>query len=70
MRRLLEQRYEFQHFVANPAWYQMSGRAAMSDLASVEPSWQFDTLSGLEPATVNGKQVLITARQHPGSLRD
>lgn len=59
VRRLLEQRFNFRQALANPDAYACSNPAAFDDLARVRASWRFETLDVMEPAVIDGKQVLL-----------
>jgi hypothetical protein len=59
VRRLLEQGFDFRQFIANPAWHRCSDPAAFAALAQVRPNWRFETLGGLVPRLIGGKDVLV-----------
>ncbi|MFH1178072.1 MAG: hypothetical protein V1750_11750 [Acidobacteriota bacterium] len=62
VRRLLEDGFDFGALLANPDWYSLSSPEALAELAGVRASWHFETLSGLAPARVDSKSVLIRDR--------
>jgi anionic cell wall polymer biosynthesis LytR-Cps2A-Psr (LCP) family protein len=64
VRRLLEQRFNFQRSLADPTLFKCSGQEALADLSSIRASWRFDTLGPTEPATIDGKQVLLRRLPH------
>jgi hypothetical protein len=66
LRRLLQQRYDFSRFLANPAWADLSSAALLDELMQVRHDWRFETMGSLWPAIVDGKQVLL--RQEHGLL--
>jgi hypothetical protein len=67
VRRLIDQQFAFDSAVADPAGYQCSGPAALDELACVRPSWRFETLGPLEPATIDAMQVLVRQRMDGGA---
>jgi hypothetical protein len=65
LRRLLEQGFDFRRALADPAGYRCSDPAALAELAQVRPNWAMETLGGLTPETIDGKQVLVRAASRP-----
>lgn len=59
VRRLLEQRFDFRRLLEKPDAWACSDPAALDELALVEPSWEFGTLGPMEPAVIDGKQILL-----------
>jgi hypothetical protein len=67
--RLLEKGFPFSRALADPQLVSMSSRAAISELRAVEPSWAFDVLDDVEPATVRDKLVLMRVPRQRRVLR-
>lgn len=63
LRRLLQQGFDFLRFLAVPEWYQCSDPEALAEAAQVRASWTFETLGDLAPVSIEGKQVLVRARE-------
>ena len=59
LRRLLEQGFDFSAAVADPSSFAVSDPAVFGVLRRVRSSWTMETLGGLVPATIDGKQVLV-----------
>jgi hypothetical protein len=68
LRRLLEQGFDFSAAVADPSSFAVSDPAVIGALRAVRSTWTMDTLGGLVPDTIDGKQVLVRAES--GSPRD
>lgn len=65
VRRLLERRFDFRRVLARPDWFRLVGDDCLADLGQVRPTWRFETVSGLTPATIDGQMVLVSARRSP-----
>jgi hypothetical protein len=59
LRRLMDTRFDFSSVLSTPAWFLCSDDGAFSDLRQIDSTWRFETLAGLRPATIDGKQVLM-----------
>ena len=59
LRRLLERGFDFSAAVADPSSFAVSDPAVLADLGRVRSSWTMETLGGLVPETIDGKQVLV-----------
>ena len=60
---MLGEGFDFSRFVAPGLPVRMSGEAALGDLAQVEWDWVFLTIADVEPADIDGQQVLIRRRE-------
>lgn len=58
--------FEFRRFLERPEATRVSSPAAIDELAGVRADWDFKTLGGLEPVTLDGKKVLIPTSGPPG----
>jgi hypothetical protein len=67
LRRLLERRFDFRQVLAQRDWYRLVGDEDLADLAQVRPTWSFETLSGLTPATIDGQMVLVSGSKGAAS---
>jgi hypothetical protein len=59
LRRLIDMRFDFSRVLAMPAWFKCSDAQAFHELQRVDAAWLFETLTGLRPETIDGKQVLV-----------
>jgi hypothetical protein len=51
--------FDFRRFLGSPNAVLISGPGAIGDLSRVRPGWRFETVGGLVPATLEGKEVLL-----------
>jgi anionic cell wall polymer biosynthesis LytR-Cps2A-Psr (LCP) family protein len=56
---LLGERFDFSRFVAPGLPVEVSGEAALNELAQVQWAWTFLTIADVEPAEIAGQEVLI-----------
>jgi anionic cell wall polymer biosynthesis LytR-Cps2A-Psr (LCP) family protein len=63
---LLEERFDFGRFLADPSAVRLSSPRALDELAAVRVGWILETMRGFKDAEIDGKAVLVQARDHAG----
>jgi hypothetical protein len=59
VRRLLEQGFDCSAAVADPSCFVVSDPSVFDLLGQVRPWWTMETLGGVLPATIDGREVLV-----------
>jgi anionic cell wall polymer biosynthesis LytR-Cps2A-Psr (LCP) family protein len=59
LRRLLETCFDFSAALSDPEEFRCSDPAVLDELAQIRSNWEFETMKGLMPATIDGKMVLV-----------
>lgn len=59
VRRLLEQRVDWQACLADPAAVRLSSPDVLGELRQVRATWRFETFGPVHPVLIDGKQVLV-----------
>lgn len=62
VRRLLEEGFDFSTALENPTLVAVSGARALEQLGVVRSDWALRTYDRVEPATIDGKMVLVRHR--------
>jgi anionic cell wall polymer biosynthesis LytR-Cps2A-Psr (LCP) family protein len=65
VRRLLQESFDFARALEDPARVSASDARALEALGRVRADWRMTTLDRVEPATIDGKKVLIRRRPWP-----
>lgn len=63
VRRLLEEHFRFERFLADPTLVSVSDSRALEDLALVRAGWRFEVLSDVCGVEIDGKKVLRLRRR-------
>lgn len=69
VRTLLQDGFAFAKALEDPALASISGSRAHGVLGAVRANWDFETFRRFQPATIEGKMVLVGRRRRPLSRR-